>query len=107
MLNGIDISHYQIVTPSLVSKDFVFVKATDGVAIDPLYITHSSNVLKAGKVLGAYAFGYNLSPAYSAVDQAAAFLANAHETTLLALDLETSKLQMTLAQGAAFIAFVH
>src|SRR5450830_1640669 len=105
MLNGIDISKYQTTTPSLVGKDFVFVKATDGLDIDPMYTTHVSNVLKAGKVLGAYAFGYDL-PTYSAEDQARAFLLNT-TTQLLALDLENSKLPMTNAQGAAFIAYVH
>ena len=107
MLTGIDLSHCQTTTPPLAGLDFVFVKATDGVGKDPLYDMHCANVLKAGKVLGAYAFGYNLSPAYSPVDQAAALLTIAPNIKLLALDLEYSKIPMTLAQGAAFIAFVH
>lgn len=107
MLRGIDVSHYQTTTPNLTGLDFVFVKATDGLGKDPLYDMHCSNVLKAGKVLGAYAFGYNLSPTFSAEQQAVAFLAFANNTELLALDLESSKSPMSNAQAKAFIAYVH
>ncbi len=106
MLNGIDISHYQTTTPNLTNEDFVFVKTTDGLNKDPMYDMHVSNVLKAEKVLGDYAFGYDLSPTFSAEQQAAAFLLF-RTTELLALDLENSKIPMTNTQGAAFIAYVH
>jgi Glycosyl hydrolases family 25 len=106
MLNGIDLSHFQTTTPNLTNEDFVFVKTTDGLNKDPMYDMHVSNVLKAEKVLGDYAFGYDLSPTFSAEQQAAAFLLF-RTTELLALDLENSKIPMTNAQGAAFIAYVH
>lgn len=103
-LQGIDVSHYQAVTPPLAGLSFLFAKATEGVTfVDPLYATHTAAARAAGLVVGAYHFGV----ADDGAAQARAFLAVAAAADLLALDLETSAAPMTNAQATAFIAAVH
>jgi lysozyme len=104
-LEGIDVSRWQATTPSLAGREFAFVRATYGTYPDGRYEQHAANVRKAGKVLGAYAFGRNMSVAA----QVTAFLATAGEADLFALDLEKdgSSARMTDAQARAFIAGVQ
>jgi hypothetical protein len=105
MIEGIDISRWQASTPSLTGRAFVIARATYGIARDARYAMHAQNVRAAGKVLGAYAFGRNM-----AVDeQVAAFLANAPDADLYALDLEKDgdDPRMTSAQARAFLAAVQ
>ena len=99
---GIDISVHNARTPNLRGRDFVFVRASYGRAKDRRWDSHSRNVLRAGAILGAYAFGVYGDGAA----QADAFLAIARDAALLALDLETEpdKRRMTRAQARAFIA---
>lgn len=85
-LNGLDISNNQPTTPNLSGVSFVIVKATEGTWHDPMWPTHSANVVKAGKTLGAYEFGVD---GLDGVIQANQFLAViGHSTKLVALDVE-------------------
>jgi hypothetical protein len=105
MIEGIDISRWQTTTPDLTGRAFVFARATYGTSPDGRYAMHAANVRAAGRVLGAYAFGRNLS----AADQVAAFLATAPDADLYALDLEKDgdHPRMTSAQARDFIAAVQ
>lgn len=102
MLEGIDISRWQTVTPSLRGLAFVFVKATQGTAGDWLYAHHAADVRSAGLVLGAYHFA---DPMIAPTKQAAKFLEVAGTADLLALDLEAAN--MSDSQAKAFIAAIH
>lgn len=63
MLRGIDISKWQGLGSSELAKDFVIVKATEGVGYtDPMCDKHYQEAKKLGKLLGVYHFarpGYN------------------------------------------------
>jgi hypothetical protein len=102
---GIDISYANGTTPVLTGRAFVFVRACYGTRQDTRWDYHTANVRRAGRVLGAYAFGINENGA----TQARAFLAIAHEADFLALDWEreSGKPEMTSAQAAAFIDTVQ
>jgi hypothetical protein len=103
-LQGIDVSHYQTTTPPLAGLSFLFAKATEGTwFVDPLYATHTTAARAAGLVAGAYHFGVDVDP----IAQARHFLAVAGGAGLIALDLESSPVPMTIAQGRVFIAAVH
>jgi hypothetical protein len=101
---GIDISTYQAVTPDLTGLSFVICRATYATGKDARYDMHSANVLKAGKVLGAYHFGRRAVD-YSIASQVAAFISVARNAHLLALDLEADGgTLMSNSDAAAFIA---
>jgi lysozyme len=90
MMQGIDISHYQVVndwTAVAEHADFCFIKASQGLKVDPMYATHRSRSESAGIVTGAYHF---LNRAEPAADQAHTFLAAAFplDHLLLAVDIE-------------------
>lgn len=84
---GYDVSGWQTSTPNLTGIDFVIARAGygSGNPADKMYATHSANVLKAGKVLGAYWFWYYGQDNAAAVKQ---FLAIAGNAQFLVLDLE-------------------
>jgi len=82
---GIDISRWQLQTPSLDGLGFCFVKATEGATIDPLWNRHSADVRRAGIILGAYAFGVD---SLNGDTQAACLLRTAPHADLYALDVE-------------------
>lgn len=84
MLEGIDISTYQSVTPSLAGLSFVFARASYGTSPDLRYAQHAADVRAAGLVLGAYHYWQLADPA----SQVATFLAAARDADLLAIDLE-------------------
>ena len=100
----IDVSHYQTVTPSLVGKAGLFARAVYGTYADTMYDTHVANARKAGLVAGAYAFGRSGNVA----GQVAAFLAQAGDADLFALDLERDggNPSMSSAEAGDFIAKV-
>ena len=112
---GIDVSYANARMPNLAGRDFVFVRATYGTDEDSRWRSHSAAVRRAGRRLGAYAFGIRGDGAA----QARAFLAIANTADLLVLDLETEYRTdpatgekvaippMTKAQGRAFIAEVQ
>ena len=110
-LKGIDISHYQVVTDwTAVGKavDFCFVKASQGLVVDPMYASHRSRAEAAGLVAGAYHF---LNRAESAAAQAHTFLAAAFplDHLVLAVDVEyrqKDKTNPTYAQVLDFIGIV-
>lgn len=106
-VDGYDISYWQSSTPNLSSVEFVFVRAGYGTStVDSRYAMHSANVLKAGKVLGAYWFWYYGQDNAKAV---ATFLATAKNADLLVLDLEGTAHDTAAgkAQAKDFIARVH
>jgi len=106
MLEGIDVSRWQAATPNLTGKAFLFARATYGTFTDAMYEVHIANARAAGLVAGAYAFGR----AGNVPGQVAAFLAQAPDADLYALDLEndtTSPSSMSLAEAQAFIVAVH
>ena len=82
---GIDISRWQLSTPSLDGLGFCFVKAVEGATIDPLYNHHAKSVRAAGIILGAYAFGVD---SMGGAAQAAKLLQYAPTADLYALDVE-------------------
>ena len=85
-VKGIDISHWQNPTPSLVGLGFVAVKAIQGGTKDPAWDAHKGNVLRAGLVLIAYDFGVD---DMSGAEQARRFLAVVGDSTkVVALDME-------------------
>jgi hypothetical protein len=102
---GIDVSYANSTTPNLAGRDFVFVRACYGTTIDRRWGFHSTNVKRAGSVLGAYAFGIYGSGAA----QAEAFLEIAEGAELFALDLEkeSGRPRMTAAQARDFINTVR
>ncbi len=103
MLNGLDLSGYQHVTPSLVGMSFVWAKATEGTSYtDPLYATHSAAAKSAGIVHGAYHFGHS---GVDPVAQAKHLIANAPAAQLYALVSEGAP-RLSPAEASAFIAAV-
>jgi lysozyme len=107
MVHGIDISHWQSVTPPLGAQDFVFCRATYGTSRDGKYAQHSANVRRAGAVLGAYHFGRSGS-VVSVNAQVLAFLGVSAGADLLVLDLENDagNPDMTVAEASHFMAEV-
>lgn len=106
MIPGIDVSHWQRETPGLSGVEFVVARATYGTAVDDRYQQHKANVLRAGKVFGAYAFGREMD----GTSQARAFLnVIGTDTRLVALDYERdpSGGHMTPDQARAFIRAVQ
>lgn len=105
-LEGIDISHWQARTPPLTDAiEFVFARATYGLFPDTKWTTHAANVRRAGKVLGAYAFGrYGSGKA-----QANALLNVVGSLQLVALDFEPDRdnPHMTPGQAREFIRTVQ
>lgn len=86
-LEGIDVSTWQVTTPSLAGLDFAFARATYGTTPDARYGMHAAAFRAAGLVTGAYHFGR--SGQYVSVPaQIGAFLDAARDAELLALDLE-------------------
>lgn len=106
-VHGLDISHWQSVTPPLGAQDFVFVRATYGSVKDGKYGQHAANVRAAGKVLGAYCFGRS-GQVDPVARQVSAFLAVSGGADLLVLDLENDagNPDMTEAEASHFIAEV-
>jgi GH25 family lysozyme M1 (1,4-beta-N-acetylmuramidase) len=115
-LRGIDISHYQSVTPSLSGLAFVIARATFGNVPDDRYDLHCAATLKAGLVFGAYHFGRS-AQYVSIAAQVSAFLAKAHDARVLILDLEADdytdssghlvhRTPMSTAEAASFISRV-
>jgi hypothetical protein len=108
MVHGLDISHWQSVTPPLGAQDFVFVRATYGTSRDGRYAQHAANVRRAGKVLGAYHFG-RAGSVVSVDAQVTAFLAVGAGADLLVLDQENDAgwPDMTMAEASHVIAEVR
>lgn len=103
-LLGVDVSHWQATTPSLIGLSFVFAKATEGKSIaDAAYPMHSANVLKAGLHLGAYHFIRQGDPID---DQARWFIAHAANAAALAVDNEGAH-AMTRQGVAALITAIR
>lgn len=119
MIEGIDISHSQTMTPSLAGRAFVICRATYGAHADNRYFHHAKNVRAAEKVLGAYHFARPpITTGDTVGEQVAAFLLMAKEADLLALDVEEDKFKdnhgvvhtngtMKRADVRAFISAVH
>jgi Glycosyl hydrolases family 25 len=109
-VEGIDISAHQMYTPSLAGRDFVICRATWGNSPDSAYQHHASAVRKAGRVLGAYAYG--LAAEYASVaSQVAAFFRRANDVPpdLFALDVEKPRHMTQMSKGEAreFVYRVH
>lgn len=102
MIDGLDVSHYQSTTPNLHGKDFLFIKATQGITKDSRYDQHYFQARLARVVVGAYHFGIKADGAA----QARAFLSVASKADLFALDLEGAN-PMTQQQGRDFIKTVQ
>lgn len=102
-LPGIDVSQYQTTTPQLRGFAFLFARATYNLTPDTHYAEHTAAAVAAGIVRGAYHFGTGASTPQA---QAAAFLANAHDAQILALDLEGDPSPMTGSQAALFLQTV-
>ena len=100
---GIDISHWQAQTPPLGNIGFVFVKATEGTAVDPMWKTHTANVQASTAVLGAY---HVARDDVNVETQAAAFLNTAKGVELLALDVEGAH-AFNRDETGRFFAAVH
>ncbi len=116
MRSGIDVSHWQATTPSLVGLSFAFAKASEGLAPDAKYAYHTANFRRAGIVTGAYHF--NRSDASTPEEQARYFVKTAGTVDLLALDVENTRKKaadgtwvlvrrFTVAETKRFIAEVH
>ena len=93
MINGIDVSHWQLVADwgkvSDAGYRFAFLKATDGMAgTDPSFKVNLPACRRARVLAGAYHFFRPLEP-FGA--QAEAFLTQAQGVSLAALDLEWTK----------------
>lgn len=100
---GIDISHWQDITPSLSGLDFLFARATIGTQTDEMYSRHIARAKAAGLVTGAYHFG-DIGSAPAA--QAKAFLDAAGDVDLYVLDHEAAR-KMTDAGARAFVAAIQ
>lgn len=99
MLEGIDVSQYQLTTPSLTGRDFLIARASIGTRADTRYAGHVLNARAAGLVTGAYHFGH------SDVDitrQVETFLDLAGDVDLYALDVEGAHAP-SITQTRAFI----
>lgn len=110
MLEGIDVSKYQISTPPLAGRAFLIARATYGNSRDTMFPRHISNADAAGVVTGAYHFGRS-GKSVPIADQVAAFLAavTLAPVDLLALDLESdnSGPDMTNAEATTFIRAIQ
>jgi hypothetical protein len=87
MLKGLDLSYVQKTTPPLDAFDFVVVKASQADFADPMWMTHSAAVRKAGLPLLAYHY---LIPGSNVpiTTQVMRFLATARAADYLFLDEE-------------------
>src|SRR5512146_45480 len=104
MIPGIDVSRFNVLSSrTLDGQAFAFARATYGTSTDPSFYSHTTAFKAAGIVTGAYAFGIGMSGA----QQANSFLAVAHSSELLALDLEGDPNPMSEAQAREFIATVQ
>src|ERR1035437_1036311 len=105
MLTGIDISHWQPSTPSLVGLNFCAIQTSYGTHKDVMFDTHYAASRKANLFTIGYLFGINADP----VAQAAALLNIGMKCDLLALDQETEKgiVPMSDAQATSVITYVH
>lgn len=91
-------------TPSLAGLSFAFVKATEGKALaDPMYLTHASNILRAGLHLGSYHFIRQGDPIE---DQARFYVAHSAKAQALAVDNEGAH-AMTRTGVRALIAAIR
>ena len=102
MTLGIDVSKWQATTPSLSGLDFLFARASVGLASDTKYQMHIANARAAGLVVGAYHFAYSGSIAA----QAAIFLAAAGDVDFYFVDIE-GKQAPTQAETKSFIDACH
>lgn len=105
MLQGIDVSHWQKSLPSLTKVSFVIVKATEGLTVDPMWLTHCANVRKAGKMLMAYHYSRD---DVDITKQANKFLATVRAVGVdgYALDVEGS-FAFSAAQARQFNSIIH
>lgn len=115
-LKGVDLSHYQKTTADgiimrasdnevvghLTEFSFGIAKATHGPAQNSAWTMHSTNIRKAGLVLGAYHW---LTDADPVADQAAKFLAVAASADFLVVDQEEAG--VSDADTQAFIEIVR
>ena len=105
---GVDVSHWQSTTPSLVGLDFLIARATYATTPDDRYLQHFIAADKASLVIGAFHFGVGAAQA-SIAAQVAAFLKAAGAADLLALDLESNakdRPTMTPNEARAFLMSV-
>lgn len=103
-LEGIDVSAYQRTTPILHGEAFIWVKASEGTGLDPMYVQHVNAALSHGIDPMAYHFG---RAGARVADQVATFLLQTQRAKVLALDVERSpsaRTVMTEAQGREFIS---
>jgi hypothetical protein len=99
---GIDVSHWQASTPSLVGLDFLFARASIGTKVDERYAQHIAKAKADGLVTGAYHFGDRRTPAAA---QARTFLDTAGDVNFYVLDHEGVD-RMTAVQAREFIGIV-
>ena len=102
---GIDVSHYQATTPSLVGRSFLIAKATEGGTVDPMFDKHIAVAKGMHRVTGAYCFNRADLP----IDyQLNAFIqAAVPKVDLYALDCEEEVIagtqRFSVAQAKAFM----
>jgi lysozyme len=82
---GVDVSHHQASTPSLVGFDFLIARASIGTTTDRMYATHIKNARAKGLVVGAYHFNWSTLPVAA---QVKTFLDKAGDVDLYFLDVE-------------------
>ena len=104
MLRGIDISKWQDHTPDLTGVDFVIVKATEGLTVDPMFATHVRNVQAHPEIL-LMAYHYS-DKRFSVGAQVGKFLATAPNFDGYALDVE-GLYRFSPAQSKYFITGMH
>lgn len=96
---GIDISVWQVTTPSLKGKDFAIARASYALTKDRRYDMHMANIKAAGVVSGAYHFNEDSIDPRS---QARFFIKTAGDVDLYAIDVEGT-MAFNLEQTKAFI----
>lgn len=100
---GIDVSKWQVSTPSLAGLDFLFARASIGTDKDSRYDQHIANARKAGLVTGAYHFNWDTLGIQAQVD---AFAKAAGNVDFYFLDVE-GRNAFSTAQTEEFIRRWH
>lgn len=108
-LEGIDVSRWQTITPSLEGRDFLIARACYGALADGTFARHVAAAKAAGVVTGAYLFGRH----GRVDDQVATFVRQVRRVggvELLAVDLEADGLDnpgMTQLEAARAIGGIR
>lgn len=102
-LQGLDVSKYQSVTPSLTGAFFLIARRGIGTKLDATYDTHIANAKKAGLMTGSYWYGIGNISTMTVSEEVNAYIASEGKVDHHVLDWEGAD-GFTAAQAKLFLA---